>query len=169
MPSGRTTSRIASAQRTPRAVEGREEAIAGELARAIREGVSRDGEALFPIMPWFMYTGMLDEDAGPVPAIPRNDTVAYGEYLAKVARCEFCHTQYSKNLTSHETGLGNWTRDVFIARFRVHTAPFPVTEEQNSEMNWVAFSGMTDEDLGAIWDYLRTLPPLEAKLLERAD
>lgn len=206
----------------------------GELARAIREGVSRDGEALFPIMPWFMYTGMSDDDvgaviaylrsqpsvssfrpdrqlnfplniifrfypeplSGPVPAIPRSDTVAYGRYLGKVARCEFCHTarvrgrlepvadrlysggvpfvmgthtQYSKNLTSHETGIGNWTREVFIARFRVHTAPFPVTEEQNSEMDWVAFSGMTDEDLGAIWDYLATLPPLETKLLDRAD
>jgi len=28
---------------------------------------------------------------------------------------------------------------------------------------------MSDEDLGAIWDYLRTLPPLELKLLEQAD
>jgi hypothetical protein len=36
-------------------------------------------------------------------------------------------------------------------------------------MDWVAFSGMTDEDLGAIWDFLQTLPPLETKLLERAD
>jgi mono/diheme cytochrome c family protein len=206
----------------------------GEIARAIREGVSRDGEALFPIMPWFMYTGMSDEDvgaviaylraqppvksfrpdrkldfplnivfrlypkplAGPVPAIPPSDTVAYGKYLAKIARCEFCHTarvrgqlepvpdrlysggvpfvmgtrtQYSKNLTQHETGLGGWTKDIFIARFRVHTAPFPVTEEENSEMDWVAFSGMTDEDLSAIWDFLGTLPPLATKLLERAD
>ena len=30
-----------------------------EIARAIREGVSRDGDALFPIMPWFMYTEMI--------------------------------------------------------------------------------------------------------------
>ncbi len=52
----------------------------------------------------------------------------------------------------------------------MHTAPFPLDrEEDNSEMDWVAFSGMRDEDLGAIWDYLRTLPPLPTKLLERAD
>jgi hypothetical protein len=44
-----------------------------------------------------------------------------------------------------------------------------VVEERNSEMNWVEFSGMTDEDLGAIWDYLRSLPPLELKLLPQAD
>ena len=78
-------------------------------------------------------------------------------------------TQYSKNLTMHETGIGGWTKDIFIARFRAHTEPFPVTEEENSEMDWVAFSGMTDEDLGAIWDFLQTLPPLETKLLDRAD
>jgi hypothetical protein len=207
----------------------------GEIARAIREGVSRDGEALFPIMPWFMYTGMSDEDVaaviaylraqppvksfrpereldfplnivfrfyprpleGPVASIPQSDTVAYGKYLTKVARCEFCHTQrasrgeleprqdrlmsggvpffmgtemhYSKNLTSHPDGLGNWTKELFIARFRVTTKPFPVKEEDNSEMNWVEFSGISDEDLGAIWDYLQTLPPMETRLLDRAD
>jgi mono/diheme cytochrome c family protein len=207
----------------------------GEIARAIREGVSRDGEALFPIMPWFMYTGMSDEDVaaviaylraqppvksfrpdrqldfplnlvfrfypkpldGPVAAPARSDGVAYGRYLTRIARCEFCHTvrasrgelqpsperllsggvpfvmgtrtQYSMNLTPHPTGLGGWTREMFFERFRRHTTPFPVTEEDNSEMDWVAFSGMADEDLAAIWDYLRSLPPLETRLLERAD
>jgi hypothetical protein len=206
----------------------------GEIVRAMREGVSRNGEALFPIMPWFMYRSLSDEDAaaviaylraqppvesfrpdrvldfplniifrfyprpldGPVATPPRRDTVAYGQYLAKIARCEFCHTarvrgqveplpdrlysggvpfvmgtrmQYSKNLTPHPTGIGDWTKEIFLARFRVHTAPFPVTEEENSEMDWVAFSGMTDEDLGAIWDFLRTVPPRETRLLDRAD
>ena len=28
-------------------------------------------------------------------------------------------------------------------------------------MPWIAFSGMTPEDLGAIYDYLRTLKPIE--------
>lgn len=206
----------------------------GEIARAIREGVSRDGEALFPIMPWFMYTAMADEDVGaviaylraqppvrsfrperklnfplnvltrlyprpldgPVPPVDRSDTVAYGQYLSRIARCEFCHTprirrsvnpvpgrlmaggvpffmgrdmHYSRNLTPHPDGLGDWTKEMFIARFRLTTEPFPVAEEDNSEMNWVEFSGMSDEDLGAIWDYLQTLPPLETRLLERAD
>ena len=63
---------------------------------------------------------------------------------------------YSKNLTPHEDGMGNWTKEMFIQRFRLATKPFPVAEEENSEMNWVEFSGMSDEDLGAIWDYLAT-------------
>jgi mono/diheme cytochrome c family protein len=206
----------------------------GEIARAIREGVSRDGEALFPIMPWFMYTGMSDEDVaaviaylrsqppvasfrpereldfplgivfsffprpldGPVPAVPRSDTVAYGRYLTKIARCEFCHTarvkgrlepvperfmagglpffmgreiHYSKNLTPHPDGLGEWTKEMFIQRFRLATEPFPVKEEENSEMNWVEFSGMSDDDLGAIWDYLRSLEPRPTVQLETAE
>ena len=206
----------------------------GEIVRAMREGVSRNGEALFPIMPWFMLRNLSDEDAaaviaylrstpavksprpdkvldfplnivfrffpqplsGPVVAPPRSDTVRYGEYLTKVARCEFCHTArargkleplpgrrfsggvpfvmgtktfYSKNLTPHPSGLGNWTKDAFIARFRADAVPHSVKEEENTEMDWSAFSGMTDEDLGAIWDFLRSLPPLESKLLSRAD
>ena len=44
----------------------------GEIARAIREGVSNDGEALFPIMPWFMYTEMTDEDVSAVIALFAN-------------------------------------------------------------------------------------------------
>jgi hypothetical protein len=44
-----------------------------------------------------------------------------------------------------------------------------VKEEDNSEMDWSAFSGMTDEDLGAIWDFLRSLPPLPSRQLARAD
>jgi hypothetical protein len=34
--------------------------------------------------------------------------------------------------------------------------------EGNTVMPWVRYSGMTEEDLGAIWDYLQTVPPVEA-------
>lgn len=37
-----------------------------ELARAIREGVSRDGRALFPIMPYLSFRHMSDEDLASV-------------------------------------------------------------------------------------------------------
>jgi hypothetical protein len=58
---------------------------------------------------------------------------------------------------------------MFIQRFRLATKPFPVAEEENSEMNWVEFSGMSDADLGAIWDYLQTLEPKETILLDNAE
>jgi mono/diheme cytochrome c family protein len=37
-----------------------------EIARAVREGVSRDGHALFPIMPYMAYREMSDEDLASV-------------------------------------------------------------------------------------------------------
>jgi len=37
---------------------------------------------------------------------------------------------------------------------KINSAPFP-----NTVMPWVAFAGMTDRDLGAIWAFLQTLPP----------
>jgi mono/diheme cytochrome c family protein len=43
----------------------------GEIARAIREGVSRDGRALFPFMPYKAYRSMSDEDVYSVIAYLR--------------------------------------------------------------------------------------------------
>src|SRR5690606_18276139 len=43
-----------------------------EVARAIREGVSRDGSALFPIMPYQSFRHMSDEDLASVIVYLRN-------------------------------------------------------------------------------------------------
>lgn len=34
-------------------------------------------------------------------------------------------------------------------------------------MPWLAYAGMNEEDLGAIYDYLRTVPPLEHRVQVR--
>ena len=201
----------------------------GEIIRAVREGVGRDGQGLFPIMPYFIYRHLSDEDVEAVvaylrtmPAVrsaqpperqiafPLNllvrlwpepvterieapdrtqDPVAYGEYLARIARCEFCHSprdpnsldpfpgrryaggmpfflgperiMYPMNLTPHPSGLGSWTKEIFIARFRAHAEAQPVAPEYNTLMNWNAFAGMTDEDLTLMWEFFQTLPPVE--------
>jgi mono/diheme cytochrome c family protein len=44
----------------------------GEIIRAIREGVSRDGRALFPFMPYRSYAVMSDEDVESVVAYLRS-------------------------------------------------------------------------------------------------
>jgi hypothetical protein len=36
-----------------------------------------------------------------------------------------------------------------------------VAPNKNTPMPWLMYSGMTEEDLGAIYDYLRTVPPIE--------
>jgi cytochrome c2 len=193
----------------------------GEVMRALREGIDRDGNAMFPIMPYFIYAALSDDDTKAVIAhvrtlppvnrplpetninfptnlaislIPKpvrhevrqpdqTDNIKYGKYLAKVARCRFCHTLrnprnrlpdqqyefsggvefqgregyfYSTNLTSHETGLGDVSRAEFIKLFR--REPGKATSEIDI-MPWTYFDGMTDDDLGAIYEYLQSLPP----------
>jgi len=198
----------------------------GEIIRALREGVDHVGNGLFPIMPYFIYRGISDQDAaavvaymrnlepvraerperdidfpmsmliqlfpepldGPVPHPDESDPVAYGEYLATIARCGFCHTPRqgqgkdgvpgkefaggvpfvlgaretpSKNLTPHATGIGPWTKEAFIARFKLFGDRHPVeTLEENTLMDWSAYAGMTEDDLGAIYEFLRSLPPV---------
>lgn len=199
----------------------------GEIARAIRAGVSKDGRALFPLMPYASYRYLADEDIAaiiaylrsmepiendvpvseaafpfsmilkmiPGPADPMDkpdgsDPVKLGEYLAHVGGCVDCHTpvidntpdmtrvfagghEYplptggvcrSANITPHvETGIGAWTKDQFIARFRYYKdndSLFVKPGEFNTLMPWYAYSGMKDEDLGAIYDYLKTQKPV---------
>jgi mono/diheme cytochrome c family protein len=197
----------------------------GEIIRAAREGVNRHGQGLFPIMPYFIYKHVADDDMAAVvaylrtlqpvksvkperqidfplnllvqlwpkpydspPSAPDNsDPVARGRYLATVARCEFCHTpkdpqsmegfagrefsggmpfflngrtMYTMNLTPHESGLGNWTKEQFIQLFKSRAARVEVPPTANTLMNWNAFAAMTDEDLGALYEFFMTLPPV---------
>jgi hypothetical protein len=136
----------------------------------------------------------LPEPAHPKPAPDSNH---YGEYLATIASCEYCHTPTdeheqalpglkfsgghvfdvnnhgtvkSVNITPDpETGIGKWTKEEFISRFqRFRSADAAHIEvpkgKPNTVMPWTLFAGMTDEDLGTIYDYLRTVPPIKNKV-----
>jgi len=133
---------------------------------------------------------------GPVPHPDPHDSIATGEYLATIARCGFCHTPRegqgkegvrgqefaggvpfvlgtrempSRNLTPDPTGIGPWTKQAFLDRFRRFGDRHPVaTLEDNTLMDWAAFAGMTDQDLGAIYDYLRSLPPITLTVVPEA-
>jgi mono/diheme cytochrome c family protein len=113
---------------------------------------------------------------------PAERTAEYGRYLAiTVANCHGCHTQRSRltgafigpafaggmkltepdgtfvtpNLTPvADSVVSNRTEEEFIGVFRARgSAPTP------SPMPWAAFGRMTDADLGAIYRYLKSLPP----------
>jgi len=206
----------------------------GEILRAMREGVDREGKALFPIMPYAHYRNMSDEDAksivaylgtlkpqryekpakklnpplnfvekfapaplaGPVAAPDRSNRLAYGKYLTQIGACVECHTPkddkgnaipgkefaggwemhtpwfrvVTANITPHpSTFVGRATKEEFIGRFRAfanftaENAP-PAPKGRNTLMPWIELSGMTDEDLGAIYDYLKTVPPVADKV-----
>ncbi len=69
----------------------------------------------------------------------------------------------SVNITpDEETGIGAWSMQDFIERFKSYEIEvfrkMPVAEgEFNTVMPWTMFSGMTSQDLTAIYKYLRTV------------
>lgn len=220
--------KVCSANITPDAETGIGTWTDGEIMRAIREGVSRDGRPLVPIMPYSDYRSLSDEDTraivaylrtlppvkkahpaadvkpplsivmkflpkpldGPV-APPANDPVSRGKYLTTVGGCRGCHTPVderhvplpgkdfaggqafkmpwvtvrSANLTPHATGLADRTKENFIAQFRAVGAPemgdVKVDPAHNTVMPWLAAANLSDDDLGAIYDYLKSMPPVE--------
>ncbi len=211
----------------------------GEIIRAIREGIDRNGEALFPMMPYEHMRSMSDDDVksvvvylrtlkpihkgvpakhikfpvnlfvkfapkpvdGVVTAPDPKDSVAYGKYLATIGGCYECHTphddkgqriadkaysggwemkgpwgrNFTANLTpASDTYMSHATKEEFIGRFKAFasmdasTAP-DAPPGRNTVMPWLAFSHMTDQDLGAIYDYLKTVKPIENKVVTFPD
>jgi hypothetical protein len=134
----------------------------------------------------------LPEPYAPHQSPDSSSPVDYGRYLTTIARCLVCHTRSeggrpiqgmeyaggaafdvplagrveSANITpDSDTGIGDWPRAFFIARFRdpasAGTRGLPLRDRRfNTIMPWTMFAGMTDEDLGAIYAYLRTVKPV---------
>lgn len=206
----------------------------GEILRAITCGVTKEDDALFPMMPYYNYNHFTKEDVNSIIAyirslqpqekeipetelnfplsllvktmpiktytpsdeVNKSDSVEYGKYLVTIASCSDCHTQseqgeplpgmylaggqefnfpagivHSLNITpDSETGIGNWTKKDFIARFKFydneesHNVPVNLEKDFNTPMPWLMYSGMTNEDLGAIYDYLRTVKPVNHRV-----
>lgn len=100
--------------------------------------------------------------AGPTPL--------YGRYLVTVGNCADCHgislsgapvvepgAPPAPNLTTGGQ-VGGWTEEQFIAALR--TGLTPSGHHMSSAMPWELTGQLTDEELGAIFAYLQSLPPL---------
>lgn len=122
---------------------------------------------------------------------PVTDKVAYGEYIFNAAACGDCHTAFEKgsfvgplggggrefqfpdgsivrtaNLTPHPTGIAHYTRESFIDRFKMYADSAYIPQkvkpgEFQTLMPWIMYSGMKEEDIGAIYDFLNTLEPYD--------
>ncbi|MFT3683068.1 MAG: c-type cytochrome [Ferruginibacter sp.] len=204
----------------------------GELFRVITTGVNKEGEAMFPVMPYHNYGRMDEEDIksiiayvrtlkpikNEVPAssadfpmniiintIPakatltkmpaKTDVVNYGKYLSNAASCMDCHTQFEKgsliagtefgggrefpfpdgsvvrssNISPDETGIGAWSEAAFLARFRSNSDSTMLSKkigpgEFNSIMPWTMYARMHEDDLKAIYAFLRTVKPIANKV-----
>lgn len=126
----------------------------------------------------------------------QSDVIAYGKYMATAAACMECHTKQEKgkivgesfaggfefsmgngttvrsaNITPHSTGIGSWSKEAFIQRFKNYAdSSFVLPNvdlakgEFQTVMPWTMYAGMKEEDLGAIYDYLKSLSPVENKV-----
>ncbi|QLH31426.1 MAG: c-type cytochrome [Cyclobacteriaceae bacterium] len=201
----------------------------GELFRVITTGVTKEGRALFPLMPYLYYGRMDREDLyciiayirtiapikNEVPesvidfpmnfivnTIPQKanhqtkpDTtamLAYGAYMTNASGCIECHTPvdkgqiiqdmafgggrdfqfpdgsivYSSNISPDtQTGIGSWTKEIFIKRFKAYADSTYIPEKVapgafNTIMPWTMYGTMTAQDLGAIYTYLKSVKPV---------
>lgn len=201
----------------------------GELFRVITTGVTKEGKALFPVMPYSYYGRMDEEDIysiityirslqainnevqersvdfpmniiiNTIPAkasftkLPiKTDVLNYGKYLVNAAACKECHTRFEKgqlvegtefgggrefpfpngdmirsgNISPDaSTGIGSWSEEMFLSLFHKRSDSLTLNTklgsgEFNTIMPWTMYGKMNDEDLKAIYAYLRTVTPI---------
>ena len=76
----------------------------------------------------------------------------------------------SANITPDpETGIAHWTKAAFVARFKAYDGArartIPVRQQQmNTVMPWTLYGGMSEEDLGAIYDFLSQVRPVHNRV-----
>lgn len=207
----------------------------GELFRTITTGVSKEGRAMFPVMPFHYYGQMDEEDIKSIIAYirtlapiksqvpesksdfpmnliintipheasftklpPKTDVINYGKYLTNAASCVECHTKIEKgslvagtefgggrefpfpdgsivraaNISSDaETGIGGWDDETFVSLFKAHSDSATLNTKLNpgdfnSIMPWTMFGKMHDEDLKAIFAYLKTVKPISNNVVK---
>lgn len=133
----------------------------GPLARALYLGTD------FPLIP----AENLPHDRPRPAEVPRGVTVEYGGYLATIGGCKSCHLPdlnggvpveggvLSANLTP--TGIGRWSEADFFRSMR--NGVRPDGRILSAAMPWPYIRLMTDDELRALWLYLRSLPPKDAR------
>jgi mono/diheme cytochrome c family protein len=112
----------------------------------------------FPLVP----AEIVNHTARP-PAPPAGVTVAYGEYLATAGGCRGCHgadlagtgAPDAPDLT--KSRLAAWTEADFFRAIREGRRP-DGTVIDPEKMPWVRSSLMTDDEIRAVWMYVRSLP-----------
>ena len=145
--------------------------------------------------PMSLIIPTIPESPDPIERPSPEDSIAYGKYMTIIAACTECHTPKSKgqpmegmflaggfeydlpfgtirssNITPHEqTGIGRWTKERFVDRFKQYDVPADslqnvAPDEFNTIMPWKVYAGMTKQDLEAIYTYLQTVEPVEHKV-----
>jgi mono/diheme cytochrome c family protein len=122
---------------------------------------------------FILFPGSVIEHDETPPARPTAArSVEYGRGLARL--CTGCHGEgfsggpipgappelgTPTNLTQHETGLRDWSEEDFRRALREGVAK-DGHQIRRDQMPWPDLALMTDDEIGAIWMYLETVPPL---------
>ncbi len=133
--------------------------------------------------------GNLENNSIPDPS----DKIKYGEYMINASACSECHTPmgpqgpdmskaYSGGFTftlpmftvtvanitpDSATGIGAWTEEMFLSKFKNNSSDEVVNKypgKLNTIMPWSQYGKMKEDDLKAIYAYLRTVKPISNKV-----
>jgi cytochrome c553 len=117
----------------------------------------------FPLLP----VTMIDHQ-GRASAPMAGVTAAYGEYLATIGGCRGCHGlalagDANPDAPDITVGrIGDWTEEDLVRSLRQGTRPDGSVIDPE-KMPWVRSGRMTDDEIRAVWMYMRSLPAGEKK------
>jgi mono/diheme cytochrome c family protein len=140
-----------------------------------------------PFPPGPLINGIPEPIDAPVPQPDLSDPVRRGEYLVRMASCADCHSPMdaqgaripgmdfaggfmvqdsagavaSANLTPDPSGIPYYTEDVFVDVIRSGKL---IARKLSDVMPWWLYRGMTDDDLKAMFAYLKTLTPVSHRV-----
>ncbi len=141
-------------------------------------------ELIFPVN--YLIRSVPQPINAPVPAPDLSTPVKRGEVLVRVSGCRDCHTPQKKgqplpgldlaggwvmqgpwgyvasaNITPDPSGIPYYDEKLFLEV--MHTG-YVKARQLKPIMIWWVHRGMTDEDLKAIFAYLRTVPPIKHRV-----
>jgi mono/diheme cytochrome c family protein len=141
-------------------------------------------EIIFPVK--YLIRSVPEPITGPVAAPDPADRVTYGEYLVTLASCRNCHTPAAQgralprldfsggnlmeegaekaataNLTPDASGISYYDEALFIETLRTGSVK---ARKLSSIMPFAVYKNLTDDDLKAMFAYLRTLKPVKHRV-----
>ena len=139
---------------------------------------------IFPVK--YLIRSVPEPLMAPVPEPDHSDPVKWGQYLLTRTACDNCHTAQHEgepvkgleygggfplsgpfghvaaaNITPDPSGIGYYDEALFI---QVMRTGYVKARPLNSIMPFGEFKNFTDEDLKAIFAYLRTLKPVKHRV-----
>jgi hypothetical protein len=138
-------------------------------------------EIIFPVK--YLMRSVPQPITEPVPEPDRSNPVVYGKYMVSTAACTDCHTPQSKgqnipgmdfaggfilegpwgriasaNITPDSSGISYYDEALFVQTMRTG---YVRARELNQIMPWWHFRSLTDDDLKAMFAYIRSLKPVK--------